>query len=233
MKFEVKNTGVKLLLILLFVVNTSWSQQNIIKDIGDFTTLKVYSGIQIELVKSDKQQLVISGEKAAAVKVKIAKNTLKITFSFLKKPAKNTAKAILYYNKDIPIIYLTEGASITAKDFSQQQVSISAKDDSFVNMHIEIKHLTVTVSNRSIIRLSGSAKNTAVTATTNGLFYGFDLKTSNISTVKAGLGGKIEIRAGETLDARVTFGGSIFYKGTPEVLNTKKVLSGIIEAKNK
>jgi hypothetical protein len=30
----------------------------------------------------------------------------------------------------------------------------------------------------------------------------------------------------------VSFGGSIFYKGTPEVLKKRKVLGGIIESKN-
>ncbi|MGB1232517.1 MAG: GIN domain-containing protein, partial [Winogradskyella sp.] len=58
------------------------------------------------------------------------------------------------------------------------------------------------------------------------------LKVSDNSTVKAGTGAKAEILAGETLSAKVSFGGSIFYKGNPEVIKDKKVIGGIIEAKN-
>lgn len=222
----------KFLLLLLFLSTIAVSQTSITKELSDFTSLKIYSGIQVELVKSDKQELVITGKKSEEVKVKNLKKTLKITFSFLKRPADNTVKAILYYTKDIPNIYVTEGAIVTAKSFKQTTLTISAQDDALVNMLVDIKYLTINVATSASVKLSGKAKNTGITTTTNGLFYGFNLATSNICTAKAGLGGKIEILAGEVLDAKVSFGGTIFYKGTPGVLKTKKVLSGIIEAKN-
>ena len=43
------------------------------------------------------------------------------------------------------------------------------------------------------------------------------------------LGQKQKISAGKTLSAKVNFGGSIFYKGSPEVQKNKKVLGGIIQ----
>ena len=36
----------------------------------------------------------------------------------------------------------------------------------------------------------------------------------------------------EVLDAKVRFGGTIHYKGTPEVLKTKKIIGGTIKAVN-
>ena len=38
--------------------------------------------------------------------------------------------------------------------------------------------------------------------------------------------------AGTTLNAKVSFGGSIFYKGEPEVVKDKKVIGGIIQKRN-
>ena len=52
------------------------------------------------------------------------------------------------------------------------------------------------------------------------------------SNVFAGTGAKAEVLAGKTLSAKVSFGGSIFYKGDPEVVKDKKVIGGIIQKRN-
>ena len=58
------------------------------------------------------------------------------------------------------------------------------------------------------------------------------LETTDNTTVKSGIGSKAELKTGETLNAKVSFGGSILYKGTPEVKQTKKVAGGIIKQMN-
>ena len=58
------------------------------------------------------------------------------------------------------------------------------------------------------------------------------MKIAGNSDVFAGTGAKAEILAGETLSARVNFGGSIFYKGNPEIVKEKKVIGGIIQKRN-
>jgi hypothetical protein len=50
--------------------------------------------------------------------------------------------------------------------------------------------------------------------------------------VKAGTGAKAEVLAGEILNAKVSFGGSIFYKGNPKVVKDKKVIGGIIQKRD-
>ena len=52
---------------------------------------------------------------------------------------------------------------------------------------------------------------------------------SDNTSIRAGSGAKAEVNAGETLNAKVSFGGSIFYKGNPEVIKDKKVAGGIIK----
>ena len=58
------------------------------------------------------------------------------------------------------------------------------------------------------------------------------MEATDLTIVKAGSGSKAEINASETLDLKVTFGGSIFYKGKPEILKEKKVIGGVIEQRN-
>ena len=87
---------------------TAFTQTTIIKNIGDYSILKVYNGIDVELIKSKEQKIEISGEKSEMVKIKSVNNTLKLSLPFSLKPDNNLAdgKVLikLYYNNNIDII---------------------------------------------------------------------------------------------------------------------------------
>ena len=221
-----------LTLVSLFTIFSIYSQDTIKKAVGDFTTLKVYNGIDVELIKSDKQEIVITGEKAQKVNVKTTRNILKLYLPFPESLANGKVKIILYYSKDIDIIDANEGASITAKEFKQSKVEIKTQEMAFINMVLEVQYLTIKAVTGGAIKLTGSTKNQTIEVNNSGVYRGYNLKVENTTYIRAALGGKGEVNSGETLDAKVSFGGTIFYKGTPEVLKTKKVLGGIIEAKN-
>lgn len=221
-----------LLLFILLSSNFLISQIKVTKELEDFTTLKVYSGINLELIKSEDQKIVITGDKANTIKIKNSNNVLRISYPILKTPSKSKEKVIIYYSKNIDIIDANEGSSITAKDFKQQNVEIKSQENAYINMTIDVKYLTVKSVSAGIIKLSGTTKNETVDVSSGGLYYGYNLTTNNLCKVSAKLGGKAEVLTGETLDIKVSFGGAVFYKGTPEMINTKKVLGGTIEAKN-
>lgn len=217
---------------VLFLSLISYSQISITKSVGDFTILKVYNGIEVELIKSNKQELIITGEKAKKVVVKNVRNILKIYLSFPEALANGKAKVVLYYSKDINTIDGNEGATITGKDFEQPKVEIKTQEGAFINMVIKVKYLTVKAVSGGVIKLTGTTKNQKVDVQDAGVYHGYKLKALNSSVVRAAIGGKAEVNVGDALDAKINFGGTIFYKGKPEVLKTKKVLGGTIEAKN-
>ena len=212
------------------------AQTTINKTLGDYTELKVYNGIELELIKSADQKLEITGEKSEKVKIKNVNNTLKLSLPFSLKPDNNAADGKilikLYYNKSIAILDANEGATITGKDFNQDKLEVNAQERAFINLTTKVKYLTVKTSSGGIIKLSGTTKNQEVAVDLYGVYNGFDMKTSGNSDVFAGTGAKAEVFAGETLSAKVSFGGSIFYKGNPEVVKDKKVIGGIIQKRN-
>ena len=110
--------------ITLFLTTSLVAQSSITKTLGDYSTLKVYNGIEVELVKSDKQELVITGEKAKKVVVKNVRNILKIYLGFPEALANGKVKVVLYYNKEIAVIDANEGAIITGKEIKQPKVAI-------------------------------------------------------------------------------------------------------------
>ena len=220
----------------VFMSVTAFAQTTINQNLGDFTTLKVYNGIELELIKSTDQKLEITGDKSEKVKIKNVNNTLKLSLPFSLKPSNNSADGKilikLYYNKNINIIDANEGATITSKDFNQDKVELNAQERAFINITTKTKYLTIIASSGGIIKVSGTAKNQEVDVDLYGIYHGFNLKSTSNSTVKAGTGAKAEVTAGETLNAKVSFGGTIFYKGNPEVVKDKKVIGGIIEKRN-
>lgn len=219
-------------LVLLFISSLATSQTTITKNLGDFGTLKVYNGINVELIKSDEHKLVITGEKSEKVKVKNTRNILKISLKFPDLSADDKVEIKLYYNTDIKVIDANEGATITAKNVEQTQIEIKAQERAFINMVLKVKHLKVKSSSGGIVKLTGTAKNQDIDLDLYGIYHGYGLEVSDNSSVRAGSGAKAEISAGETLNAKVSFGGSIFYKGNPEVIKDKKVVGGIIKQRN-
>lgn len=214
------------MMLLTFITQ---AQTTIIKEIDDFSVLKVYNGIELEIIKSDEQKLVITGEKADKVKVKLENLILKISLRFPETMAEGTVKGKLYINSTIGIIDGNEGAIITGKDFNQSTIEVRAQEGAFINLVVATKQLKVKTSSGAVIKLTGTTKNQIIDANLGGSYHGYNLMVDNTCTVKAGSGAKVEVQAGETLDAKVSFGGSIFYKGNPDVLNDKKVIGGVIE----
>ncbi|WP_218597883.1 head GIN domain-containing protein [Polaribacter sp. NJDZ03] len=212
------------------------AQTTVTKNLGDYSELKVFNGIELELIKSAEQKLEITGEKSEMVKIKNVNNILKISLPFSLKPENNAADGQvlvkLYYNKNIAIIDANEGATVTGKDVNQDKLEVNAQERAFINLTTDVKYLTVKTSSGGIIKLSGTADTQEVDVDLYGVYNGFDMQITSNSNVFAGTGAKAEILAGKTLSAKVSFGGSIFYKGNPEVVKDKKVIGGIIQKRN-
>ena len=227
----------KIVFIYALLISYSVTAQSTInKNLGDYSTLKVYNGIEVELIKSDEQKLEITGEKSDKVKIKNVDNTLKLSLPFSLKPENNSADGKilvkLFYNKNIAVVDANEGSTITGKDFNQEKVEVNAQERAFITLSTKTTYLKVRTSSGGIIRLVGTTNNQEVDVDLYGVYNGYALKVENASNVKSGTGAKAEVFAGETLSAKVSFGGSIFYKGNPEVVEDKKVIGGIIQKRD-
>lgn len=225
-------------IVMLFIMLSykTFSQTIINKKLGDFSTLKVYNGIEVLLVKSNEQKLEIKGEKSEKVKTKNVNGVLKLSLPFSLKPEENFANGkvliILYYNTNIDIIDANEGATIKGEGFKQTKLKVNSQERAFIDLALQVTHLNVRASSGGIIKLTGSSESQEVDIDLYGVYQGFDMKVKGNSNVFSGTGAKAEISTGKTLNAKVSFGGSIFYKGSPEVKKNKKVIGGIIQRRN-
>jgi len=222
----------KITLLLILISTLGMSQKTITTKLGDFHTLKVFNGLTVELQKAATSKVVISGSQSEDVSIKNADGVLKIRLHFPDSFTAEDVKIVLYYSKDIDVLDANEGGEIFSdKTLKQQHLEVRTQEGAKINLAVNTKHLTVKSVSGGIIELTGVTENQTVEATTGGIYEAFEMQSKQ-AIVTAASGANVEISISEILDAKVRFGGNIYYKGTPEVLKTKKVIGGKIVDKN-
>jgi hypothetical protein len=157
---------------------------------------------------------------------------LKIRLHFPDSFTAEDVKIVLYYSKNIDVLDANEGGTIFSDvTINQQHVEVKVQEGAKIYLDVDTKHLTVKAVSGGIIELTGATQNQNVEATTGGIYEAYELQSQQ-AIVTAASGATVEVNANEILDAKVRFGGNIYYIGTPEVLKTKKVIGGVIKDKN-
>lgn len=219
----------RILVLFLLSCSIMIGQESISKKLGEFNTLKVYNGLTVELQKAGKSKIEITGSQADEVSVKNSDGILKIRLKFPDSFSPNDVRIVLSYKGEIDILDANEGALIVSeKTIKQSHLELRVQEGARINVTINTKHLVVKTVSGGIINLSGSTDNQQVEATTGGIYKAYELKSDDC-TVLAASGAKTEVQAKDRLDARVRFGGMVYYTGSPEILKTKKVIGGTIK----
>ncbi len=222
----------KLTLLLVLISTFTFAQQKITTKLGDFNELKVFNGLTVELEKSNESKIEISGSQSEDVSIKNANGILKVRLKFPESFTAEDVRIVLFYSENIDILDANEGATILSEaTIKQQHLEVKVQEGAKINIPVDTKHLTIKAVSGGIIELSGATQNQNVEATTGGIYEGYNLQSKQ-SIVTAASGARVEVKTTEILDAKVRFGGTIHYKGNPEVLKTKKIIGGVIKHRN-
>ena len=106
----------KTLFLLFFITFIfSFSQNEIKRELGDFYKIQTYDLLKVNLIKSDKNHVIISGQHPNYVVVKNKNGELKIRMGVEKRLSGSETKVDLYY-KNIYRIEAKEGSFVFSKD---------------------------------------------------------------------------------------------------------------------
>lgn len=223
----------KILALILFASTIGFSQEIILKDLGNFDEIKLFNGLRVILQKSSTNSIEITGYKADEVVIKNVNGRLKISMRFPETfNAKDVDKIILNYTNNLSVIDVNEGASVESDAvIKQHQIDLKTQEGAVIDLTLDVEFLEIKTVTGGNIMVEGKATNQTIEATTGGLYDAYDLKTDN-TTVLAASGAEVEVTVAKHLDARVRFGGSIFYKGKPTHIKKKKIIGGTIVSKD-
>lgn len=217
-----------MILLLLLVTSMMVAQNGIEKNLGDFTDLKTYRGLQVELIKSDSPKVIIEGNKASSVTVTNKNGVLKISMKIENTFSSDEVMVYLHYSNPISVIDANEGSNIFSdEEIAQDRVEVRAQEGARIKLELKAKNVEVVASTGGYINLSGNSVSQDVRVNTGGIYKGAGLKTEH-TKVNAATGGNAEIFASKSLDANASTAGIIDIEGSPEQVTKKESTGGNI-----
>lgn len=219
----------RLIVILTILVSTiAVAQKPIEKSIGEFTHLKVYDLMEIELIKSDDNRIVISGKNNKDVLVNNKNGTLKIKMKLEEAFDGNKTKIKLYYTA-VDVIDVNEGARVFSESTIKQfEIDLNAQEGGKIELSLDVNYANIRSVTGSNIQTSGKAKHQDISIYTGGVYEGEDLKTE-FTDVSIRIAGEAHVHAKTLVNAKVRAGGDVFIYGNPERVDESKVLGGRIK----
>ncbi|MGG7036192.1 MAG: head GIN domain-containing protein [Flavobacterium sp.] len=216
----------KLVFGLLFISSIAFAQ--IEKEVGDFTKVTAFDKIDVLLVKSNENKVLLVGKDAGEVELVNKNGELKIRMAMTKMLSGDGISATVYF-KNIEAVEANEGSGIGCGDLiSATFFEIIAKEGSHVKLKIDAEKLKAKVVNGSKIEMEGKAKNQDVVVNSGGIYEAEKLKTEQ-TVVSVTAGGEADIYATDFVDAKVRAGGNITIFGKPKQINQKTIAGGTIE----
>lgn len=216
------------IVLIIFTFNC-FAQEKTTKDIGKFTEIKAFDQIRVTLIKSDKNQVVLTGEDQGDVNIDLKKGLLKIKMDFENHMDGEDVEAKVYYTEELTLLDANENAKIFSEGtLKGKNVKIAVQEGADVEMKVDIDNLYVKSTSGSTVTLKGNVQEQEVVANAGGKVYNKELNTNN-TKVTVNAGGSAEIKASNKAEAKVRAGGSIYIYGNPKDIERDKVFGGKIK----
>jgi len=217
----------KKVILIAFLGISQFMAAQVTKNLGDFSTVRVFDKINVTLVKGTENKIVLKGEGAGDVEVVTKNNDLKIRMKLTKILQGENIDATVYY-KSVDVVEASEGAYVGSSDtFKSTAFEVNAKEGSTIKLNFEVQKLKSKAASGGILELTGSADNHAATVTSGGILKAKSLETKQ-TTVGITAGGEADVYASDFVDAKTTAGGTIDVFGSPKQVNQKTAAGGKI-----
>lgn len=223
-------------IIILFVSTglKTFSQETAKQKLTEFNELIIQGRFTVDIEYSDEMEAVAVAHGEAVdlenLSYDYSDNALKIKYSgsLLDDVDLNL---IIKVNK-FTYLEARHGVEIrVAKnfDFNNNPMSLKSVSGGKISINLEAPTVTAEISKGGSIRISGKTKKLDATVKTGGTIGAANLNAEEVKA-RVSLGGEIICAPEKSLDAQVTSGGTINYKGKPEDFKEKTRLGGTIKA---
>lgn len=219
-------------IVLLILSSTAVFAQNEVKTTLDsFDEIKGFDQLRITLIKSDRNEAIITGHDTDKVKFDNDNGLLKVRMEIEKFLDGNETNVTIYHSNDLKLIDVNEGAKISSKDeIDTDYLTIRAQEGGQLDLNIDADNLDVKAVTGGIIKVYGEADNQDVLIRTGGEYRAKDLESDNVDiTIVAG--GEASINAEDFVNASVNAGGIVEIYGNPKQVKENKTMGGSIVLK--
>lgn len=202
------------------------------QSIDRYEELRIVSGLEVHIENGSENEIIITGSDADKINVSSedGKVRLSVSLSGLLEERNYDIKVVV--KDSIEVIDINQGSQVSLNaNLDQKKIEVRVQEGATFDGRLETGLVVLRAVSGGSINIQGLATMLKLTVNTGASVDAFDLNCSN-ADVMAMSGGIAQVSVYNILNAQVKFGGSIEYRGQPEVLNEKKVLGGSIEGNN-
>ena len=211
--------------LFLLAALCSFGQRIIDTDVGDFDKIKVFDLIEVNLIQSDENRILIKGRNVDDIVWNNRDGVLKLRMQLDKKFRGEDTLIEVYY-EGLKVIDGNEGAQITCNELvSQDRIELRTQEGAKIHIGMEVDHVDVRAVTGGIVEASGLAKSQSIVLNTGGIFEGRELRTSS-TQVKISAGGEAEVFAKNDVDIKIKAGGDVQVYGRPKHVNKNTFVGG-------
>lgn len=214
--------------IILFIGFSVFSQEKTTVETTNFSEIKVFDAITVNLIQSDENKVIIFGEDKDKVSVVNNNGKLKIRMQLEKLHNGKNTHVDIYYSKVLELIDANEGAFISSNDvIKQTHVDLRAQEGGEINLEVDVKKLDLRAVTGGKINVKGSAVNQEANISTGGEYKAEELINEQ-AKINITTGGFAYVNTSEYIEAKVKMGGTIKIYGNTKVIEKTTFLGGII-----
>lgn len=226
MKYQINYLSI--IVICLFGLNNLTAQESVETAIKSFSTIKVYDLIELNLIPSNENKVVISGADPQDVQVVQTGSTLKVRMQ-VKKLFKGTDVEVNVYYTGVDVIDANEGSIITANNLiKQNSLEIRTQEGAKVDANIEVEDLKIRAVTGGIVDAKGIATNQEISIYTGGI-YNAESLTTQTTIVRINAAGEAHVHAKQSVDAKIRAGGNVYVYGNPKSIIENIALGGSLK----
>ena len=212
--------------LLLFPL-TLLAQGILDREVGEFHQIKVYDLIEVNLIQSDRNKILIKGHNVDDIRWTNTNGTLKLRMK-LDKKFQGEDMVIEVFHTQLDLIDANEGSRIVCNELVRQpKIELRAQEGAKIHIGMDVDHVDVRAVTGGIVEASGLAKSQKVVLNTGGIFEGRELRTSS-TDIKISAGGEAEVFASDVVDINLKAGGDVTVYGNPDKVHKKTFVGGNI-----
>ncbi len=198
------------------------------RKVESFGELKVLGDIDVELQKSNTEEIIIraKGIDLEDVVTEVSGDRLRIKQR--KKYFSDIDIKVIVKYKSLREIIASGGAYIeTDKIEGVKHILLVANSGGKIETDVSVESIDMKAHQGGGIKITGNARSQKANVNTGGYISGFGLDSKK-AYVRVKAGGYIKVTVKNKIDAGVSMGGEIFYRGNPKKVSQSTSLGGKI-----
>jgi len=233
-----KQTKMKKSILLFLSIAVSliaYGQDSETRSLSNFDEISVATGIDATIVSGNKNEIKITAKGVDLDKVSSEISNGELVVKIKRKwndwsSRKTDVTAVITYAQELEGVSSSSGASVHSENsIVSDKLELDASSGSSLEVAVQCREVIVEISSGARIETSGSTSDLTIDMSSGSTYKGYDLSAKN-ANIEGSSGASAQISVNNSLEADVSSGASVKYKGSPSNKDIDKSSGGSVRS---